>query len=207
MVCNAVFRAKRGDGLSIVPLLSGGLDSCLMTLLIQETGKEQKPLFINYGQLNANHELNMVNQHCEQFTITKPVALDISLYGKIISSGITNSEKDIVDEAFLPGRNMLLLLAASSFAVQNNCAAVSIGLLKEETAIFPDQTNDFLFSAEYAIEKALGERIEIVTPLRDFYKKDVIDLASSKGIVNYYSCHAGGQEPCGKCISCLEFKA
>jgi 7-cyano-7-deazaguanine synthase len=192
--------------LSIVTLLSGGMDSCLMSVLTKETGRDQKPLFINYGQLNYNYEYKSVMAHASQFGFQKPTVIDVSGYGKIISSGLTDSSKHIVDEAFLPGRNMLFLLIASSFALQNKCSAISIGLLREDTAIFPDQTNDFIYSAEQTIAKALGQKIEIAAPLRDFYKKDVIELAREKGIVASYSCHAGGEVPCGMCISCMEFK-
>ncbi|MBT3484240.1 MAG: 7-cyano-7-deazaguanine synthase [Desulfobacula sp.] len=192
--------------MSIVTLLSGGMDSCLMSVLTKETGRDQKPLFINYGQLNYNYEYKSVMAHASQFGFQKPTVIDVSGYGKIISSGLTDSSKHIVDEAFLPGRNMLFLLIASSFALQNKCSAISIGLLREDTAIFPDQTNDFIYSAEQTIAKALGQKIEIAAPLRDFYKKDVIELAREKGIVASYSCHAGGEVPCGMCISCMEFK-
>lgn len=192
--------------MSIVTLLSGGLDSCLMSVLTKETGREQIPLFINYGQLNYIREYKSVIDHASQFDLQKPTVVDVSGYGKAISSGLTDSSKHIVEEAFLPGRNMLFLLVASSFALQNKCSAVSIGLLREDTAIFSDQTSDFLFSAEHSIAKALGKKIEIIAPLRGLYKKDVIELAHEKGIVASYSCHAGGEVPCGTCISCMEFK-
>lgn len=192
--------------MSIVTLLSGGLDSCLMSVLTKEAGREQKPLFINYGQLNFNREYKSVIEHASQFGLQKPTVVDVSGYGKVISSGLTDSSKHIIEEAFLPGRNMLFLLMASSFALQNKCTAISIGLLREDTAIFPDQTNDFLYSAEQTIAKALGQKIEIIAPLRRFHKKDVIELAHEKGIVASYSCHAGGKVPCGTCISCKEFK-
>ncbi|NKC17170.1 MAG: hypothetical protein GKR94_34730 [Gammaproteobacteria bacterium] len=52
----------------------------------------------------------------------------------------------------------------------------------------------------------MGESIKIVTPLRDFYKSDVVSLAKEKGIYDSYSCHAGKALPCGVCISCLEFQ-
>jgi len=78
-------------------------------------------------------------------------------------------------------------------------------LLKEETTIFPDQRDDFLVIAENSIAMALGRKIKIITPLRDFYKKDIVNLAKSKGITNYYSCHTGNDIPCGKCISCQEY--
>jgi len=191
---------------STVVLLSGGLDSCLMSVLNKECGVEQKPLFINYGQLNFEKEYGAAIEHTRKFNLSKPALLDISGFGKVITSGLTDSNKNIVDEAFLPGRNMLFLLIGSSYALQNGCSSVSIGLLKEETAIFPDQTDDFILSAEYAISKALDKKIKVVTPLRDFYKGDVIALAREKGIYDSYSCHVGGDIPCGECISCVEFK-
>ncbi len=192
--------------MSTVVLLSGGLDSCLMSVLNKECGVEQKPLFINYGQLNFEKEYGAAIEHTRKFNLSKPVLIDISGFGKVITSGLTDSNKNIVDEAFLPGRNMLFLLIGSSYALQNGCSSVSIGLLKEETAIFPDQTDDFILLAEYAISKALDKKIKVVTPLRDFYKGDVIALAREKGIYDSYSCHAGGDIPCGECISCVEFK-
>lgn len=205
MVCNESVK-QGGIRLSIITLLSGGIDSCLMSVLTLETGREQKPLFINYGQLNCEREYKSVLAHADQFCLQEPTVIDVSGYGKTICSGITDRSKHIVDEAFLPGRNMMFMLIASSFAVQNKCSAISIGLLREDTSIFPDQTDDFLYSAEYAITKALGQKIEIIAPLRDFYKKDVIELAREKGIYATYSCHAGGEELCGECVSCIEFK-
>lgn len=192
--------------MSIVSLFSGGLDSCLMTLLIKENNIPQQPLFINYGQLNVNKEESICKSHCNTFNLPAPKILDINEYGKIITSGITDQKKDPVSEAFLPGRNLLFLLVASAYAFQNNYDTIAMGLLKEDTAIFPDQTNDFIFSAEYTIEKTLGKKINIITPLRDFYKKNIVELAKQKGINNYYSCHLGGNKACGECISCSEYK-
>lgn len=191
--------------MSVVTLLSGGMDSCLMSVLTMEAGVKQKPVFINYGQINIKKEVSAVRHHVNEFELPKCTEIDISGFGSVITSGLTDKNKNIVDEAFLPGRNLLFLLIASSFALQNNCRSVSIGLLKEDTAIFPDQTDDFLMSAEYTISKALGKTIEIVAPLRDFYKKDIIEMATEKGISSY-SCHMGGDEPCGVCISCQEFE-
>lgn len=205
MVCNESIKFG-GSDLSIVTLMSGGLDSSLMSVLTNESGEAQIPLFINYGQLNAEKEYKGALLHCKCFGFPKPTVIDISGYGQVITSGITDSKKDIVKEAFLPGRNMMLLLIASSFAVQNNSSVISIGLLDERTVLFPDQTDDFLISAEYTISKALGTKIEIVAPLRSFTKQDVIEMSKDKGIDGTYSCHSGNDEPCGKCISCQEFK-
>ena len=191
--------------MSIVTLMSGGLDSCLMAVLTKESGQKQIPLFINYGQLNIEKEFTSVKNNCKKFTLPEPTVMDLSGFGAVISSGLTNHDLDIVNDAFLPGRNFLLLLVAASVASQNNCDSISIGLLSEDTAIFPDQTDDFLMAAEYSISKAIDKKIEIIAPLREFHKENIIELAKEKGITDSYSCHAGGEEPCGICISCREF--
>lgn len=185
--------------------MSGGLDSCLMAVLTKESGQKQIPLFINYGQLNIEKEFTSVKNNCKKFTLPEPTVMDLSGFGAVISSGLTNHDLDIVNDAFLPGRNFLLLLVAASVASQNNCDSISIGLLSEDTAIFPDQTDDFLMAAEYSISKAIDKKIEIIAPLREFHKENIIELAKEKGITDSYSCHAGGEEPCGICISCREF--
>ena len=44
--------------MSIVALVSGGIDSSLMALLAKTEGIIQHPLFIDYGQLGREKELN-----------------------------------------------------------------------------------------------------------------------------------------------------
>ena len=125
--------------------------------------------------------------------------------GRVIHSGLTSTSLDVKEDAFTPGRNLMFLLMGSAYAYQVDAPTVSIGLLAERFSLFPDQRSEFLAQAERAIEAALGRRIRVVTPLAEFSKADVIKLAQEKGISGTYSCHAGGGEPCGQCISCLEF--
>ncbi len=192
--------------MSIITLLSGGLDSSLMSILIKERQIKQFPLFINYGQLNFNQEYSSAVSHCEEFDLGKLEMLDIKNYGMLIESGITNPKLDVITDAFLPGRNFLFILIATSYAYKMNANKISIGFLNEETSLFPDQSDDFLISVENTISKAYARKIEIITPLRNFYKKDVVSLAKKKGLTKYYSCHKGNEKPCGNCISCNEYK-
>ena len=84
-------------------------------------------------------------------------------------------------------------------------SAISIGLLNEELSLFPDQTKEFLIKAEDLISMITGRKLKILAPLMDFTKRDVVALAEKKGIIGTYSCHAGGETPCGECIACKEF--
>ena len=101
---------------------------------------------------------------------------------------------------------MLFLLIAAAYAYQVDADAVSIGLLHESTSLFPDQTAAFLHDAEDIIKRCMGRSIRVLAPLAAFHKVDVVALAKEKDIQNTYSCHMGGEEPCGECIACNEFK-
>ena len=191
--------------MSIVSLVSGGLDSSLMSVLAKENGNIQHPLFIDYGQLGIDKEWKSCQRIHEEFMLAKPYKMDISGYGKTILSGLTSKNKDIKSEAFLAGRNLVLLTMAAAYAYQNGANAVSIGFLKQDTAIFNDQTDEFLKKAQDTISFAMGFDVKILTPLRGFYKKDIVELAKQKNIYNTYSCHAGTDITCGKCIACEEY--
>lgn len=78
---------------------------------------------------------------------------------------------------------------------------VAIGILAN--SIFPDQTPEFLTSAQSSISTALGRNIKLIAPLIGLDKREVIMLSKKYSLpfnVTYY-CHSGKQYPCGICIS------
>lgn len=190
--------------MSIVNLVSGGLDSTLIGVMSHEEDIATHPLFIDYGQRAAQREWETCQAVHKQHHLPSPTRMDISGFGKVICSGLTSRTKDVKEDAFTPGRNLMFLLLGSSYALQVGAQAVAIGLLAERFSLFPDQRALFLVKAESAIQEALGHAIRIVTPLFNFSKTDVMRLAKEKGICGTYSCHAGTEVPCGRCISCLE---
>lgn len=192
--------------MGVVVLLSGGLDSSLIGILTQEKKQKVFPLFVNYGQRALEKEWNACKAICKEHNLPQPVKADLSGFGQLIETGLTSEELDVVKDAFTPNRNLLFLLIASSYAFQVGAGSVAIGLLNEETSLFPDQTSEFLINAERAIQTSLGKIIKVLAPLSSFSKADVLELANAKGLHNTYSCHIGGTKPCGTCISCKEIK-
>lgn len=191
---------------TLVTLVSGGIDSTLMSVLAKEQDFQLYPLFIDYGQLGAKLEWEACQYNHLKHNLPTPKKMALSGFGKLIHSGLTDKKLRVKEDAFLPGRNTLFLLAASSYAYQVKCKNVAIGLLSEEFKLFPDQTKDFIKSAQSFFSFEMEYDIKIITPLMDFNKAEVIKLAKSKKIDKTYSCHAGSEKPCGKCISCLEIK-
>jgi len=187
----------------VVALSSGGVDSSVTMLLLKKRNCSIFPLFVNYGQLSAEHEWNACQRTCE-FVGLKPERMDVQGFGKLIPSGITSRDCDVEQEAFLPTRNLLFLTLGAAYGYTKAAHVIAIGLLSNP--IFPDQTSDFVQDAQKTISKALGIDITILAPLISLDKSDTLRLARKYGLpIEYtYSCHSGGEKPCGRCISCKE---
>ena len=191
--------------MSIVSLVSGGLDSTVMALLTLEEGINQFPLFIDYGQLSQKKELGACLYNFQRYKLPSPKILQIKGYGELLSSGLTDSKKHIFEDAFLPCRNLMFLTVGAAYAHQCGAGAVAIGLLDETFSLFPDQTITFIREAQKLISISLGRSIRILTPLMSFSKADVVAIAKAKGLNKTHSCHAGTATPCGVCVACREY--
>ncbi len=190
--------------MAIVTLVSGGVDSTLMSLMAHEEGIVLHPLFVDYGQLGGAKEWGACQFLHEKHGLPRVTRMDVSGFGRTIPSGITNPKLRINEDAFLPGRNLLLVLAGAAHAYRVQADSVAIGLLDPEDHLFPDQTREFLKQCEVAIEVAMGKHISVLAPLIEFSKKDVLEMASARGLHNTYSCHSGDDGLCGKCVACVE---
>lgn len=191
--------------MSVVTLVSGGLDSTTMAALIQEQGLDQWPLFVDYGQLGREREIAACRVNLKRLGLPEPAVIDLRGYGAFLPSGITDASLHIQKEAFLPGRNAMFLLAAGSYGHRVNARTVYIGLLSEAYSLFPDQTESFIRDMETLLCRALGAEMRVIAPLMKFSKREIVAMAKELGISGTYSCHRGGAVPCGVCIACREF--
>lgn len=190
--------------MGIVTLVSGGFDSTLMSMMAQEEGIALFPLFIDYGQLGATKEWEACQRLHEMYKLPVAVRMDLSGFGNTIPSGITDPNLRINEDAFLPGRNLLFVLAGAAYAFKVQADSVALGLLDPSDHLFPDQTEKFVQESERMIEISMGKRISVLTPLIDFTKSDVLAMARVRGLKDTYSCHAGRDTPCGICVACIE---
>ena len=191
--------------MSMVTLVSGGLDSTVMALLAKEEGIEQFPLFIDYGQINRDKELGACQANFRRYDLPAPTVMKLDGYGALLSSGLTDRGKRIYEDAFLPCRNLTFLTMGAAYAYQRGSDTVGIGLLNDAYSLFGDQTRDFIKEAEALISRSLRQPIRISTPLMSFSKAEVVSIAKAQGISGTYSCHAGTEVPCGACIACREY--
>jgi 7-cyano-7-deazaguanine synthase len=192
--------------MKVITLVSGGLDSTVMSVLIQQEGLTQVPLFLNYGQLNLEREKNACLTNFRDHGLPAPRVIELPGYGAFFSSGLTDRSKRIHADAFLPGRNLLFLLCAAALAYEEEADALAIGFLDERLSLFADQRRDFAHSASQLLSTVMNRSIRILTPLMSMGKAEVLAIAKELGIRGTYSCHAGTLEPCGECVACREYK-
>lgn len=191
--------------MSFVALVSGGLDSTLMCALAREEGREVYPLFIDYGQIACERELAACKAAMAAADLPKPTVMDLSGFGRTIPCGLTSADYDVFLDAFLPGRNLLFLLAGAARAYSLGLDAVAIGLLSEDSALFRDQERVFVDQTQALLEHLLERPMPVLAPLMGMSKADVVALANRRGIDGAWSCHLAGCEPCGHCIACREY--
>jgi len=172
-------------------------------LLLKREGHDVHPVHVDYGHFAEGHEWLSCQNVCSFLGVNKPIKIGVRGLD-VIPSSLVKSGLDIEKDAFLPTRNLLFTVLGSAYAFSIGCEVVALGILANP--IFPDQKPEFFRSAEDCVSAALGKKIKILTPLIQLDKRETLKLAKKYGLpleITYF-CHAGTDQPCGKCISCKE---
>ncbi len=194
-----------------VTALVSGLDSAIMSGLLAREYDELTPLFVRAGLRWEDAERAALDRFFAALgapAVRPIVELELgatSLYGPHWSAG----DEDVPDATqpdeawYLPGRNLLLLSIAATYASLADIARVAIGILVSNP--FPDARREFLASFEQTARLALDYRVEVLTPLGQMHKEDVIRAGAGMPIEHALSCASpvvGGH--CGVCGKCAE---
>lgn len=203
-----------------VVLLSGGLDStiCLFRESQQILTDKVHALSFDYGQRNKL-ELTRACQIVEVarktygddlFTHT---VLSIPALSQLGDGALTNHGVDLkknhkratdYSSAFVPGRNVLFLATAASFAYKVGAKDIIIGCSRQG---YPDSKKPFIDAMAAAITVGLDTEINIVTPMAEKTKLqrlqsvDMID-GCWEAVGYSYSCYEGDDFACGECLAC-----
>lgn len=188
----------------VVTLVSGGLDSTVMSLVVREQGAELFPLFVDYGQLAARQEWSACKDVHRKLGLPTVKRVSLGDFGALVPCGLTDGTYPTREFAFVPGRNLLLALVGAVYAAGKSADGVAMGLLVPPARPFPDQTPRFVEACEAMLEVAVGRVVTILTPLIGFGKRDILVMAQRWSVEGTYSCHAGGAEACGRCIACMD---
>lgn len=200
---------------SIAVLLSGGLDSTvLLHKLIKDGNKVTQAYTFDYGQLH-NREIEYAKQIASEANIAWELIDIKSIFNNIDSpltpltagSIIKNVPYQEGGAAEVPNRNMVFLAIAAMHCKNNGIQGLAYAAHLNSDGIpsYPDCSPDFVIGMGAALE-AVG--IKLIAPfvMDSWTKKDIVRKGKELGIDfdKTYSCYLGGDEPCGKCATCIE---
>ena len=207
---------------NVVSVLSGGLDSTIMTyILVAKYGKERVyALSYNYGQKQIK-ELEMAAKTCQHLGIAHKV-LDLGILGDIVkdvSANIGGTDvamptiKDVLGDpqpkTYVPFRNMILNALAFSFAESNKASHVFTGLQVHDEYGYWDTSQRFVDAMNAVADQNRTHKVKLEAPFSLLSKYDEIMIAQELGNVRFdytltcYNPDENGHS-CGKCPSCSE---
>lgn len=207
-----------------VVLLSGGVDSSTCLAVALQDCEPTDVLAVNmyYGQ---KHDREMQSaRNIAAFYGVELMEVDLSvIFSKSDCSLLKRSNIAIPEgsyaeqqketdgkpvSTYVPFRNGLMLSAVASIAISVGASEIYYGAHADDAAgnAYPDCSTDFTNAINKAIYEGSGKTVSVIAPFITCNKSEVV----KKGLelnVPYeltWSCYNGGEEPCGKCGTCID---
>lgn len=198
-----------------VVLLSGGLDSAVTLYFAKKRGFKCFCLIFDYGQ-----------RHKKEIAAAKKIAETAACEFKVIKISLPWKGSALLDKkiklpassrrlpeeipvTYVPGRNIIFLSFALSYAESVGAKAIFIGAHSQDYSGYPDCRPEFYRAFIEAAKKGTksgveGKPVGIITPLINKNKAEIIKLGLKLGapLALSWSCYRGARRPCGKCDSC-----
>lgn len=194
-------------------LLSGGIDSAVLLDELLRQGSRVVPFYVRTGCIWDSCEMDAVRQILRAAAavhkrVDELVLLEMpleDLYGNHWSLSGENVPDDTTpDEAvFMPGRNPLLLLKPALWCQMHRIGRLALATLGNNP--FDDATPEFFAAFEGTLQRATGERVQIVRPFASMAKRSVLHLGRHLPLELTFSCLSPvNGAHCGACNKCAE---
>lgn len=199
-----------------VVVVSGGMDSTVLTYYADRLYEEIILISVNYGQRH-NTEL----EHAAR-TATKLGAEHhiVDLAGvRVLMSGSALTDDAVavphghytassMAATVVPNRNATLISVAYMAAVARGADAVLVGVHSGDHTVYPDCRPEFIDQLDRAL--ATGNegyaKVRLIAPFVHSTKMDICGLGERLGVAweDTWSCYEGGAVHCGRCATCVE---
>jgi len=197
-----------------VVVFSGGQDSTTCLAWARQRFAEVHALTFNYGQRHAA-EMDAARTIAARLGVHHEI-IDLSGFGMVSASALTRPAIAVradgglggLPSTFTPGRNLVFLTVAASYAVSHDSADLVTGVCQTDYSGYPDCRRATIDAVELAIK--LGNALDVFrihTPLMDLTKAQTVQLAVDLGALpllgESHTCYQGMRPACGTCPACL----
>lgn len=204
-----------------IVILSGGLDSTTCMGIAKAQGYELYPLTFDYGQRHKS-EIKNARQVAEFYGVAqRHKIVSLGFLKEFGGSALTDESIEVppagesgpvdsdIPVTYVPGRNLLFLSIATSYAEVTGAEAIYIGVNALDYSGYPDCRPEFIRKVEEVMALATrvgveGGPMRIETPLIHWSKADIIREGTRLGVPYQLttSCYNGQDAACGECDSC-----
>jgi 7-cyano-7-deazaguanine synthase len=204
-------RADRSLRRAVV-LLSGGLDSATVLYIAKEKGFKCFCLIFDYGQRHKKEISSAVKIARLAGSDYRIVKIAFPWKGSALLEKKVKIKRggEGIPDTYVPGRNIIFLSFALSYAEAISAQAIFIGAHIQDYSGYPDCRPQFFRAFEKVAStgtKAGVEKkgIRIEAPLIKKSKSQIISLGSKLKVPFELtrSCYDGKNHPCGRCDSCF----
>lgn len=203
-----------------VVLFSGGQDSTICLFFALQQYDKVYTLGFNYGQQHQAElkcRISILNNFGKKYpNLMSDTILDVRSFGSIAKSNLT-CQSGNANSFVVPGRNVMFLTYAASFAYLHECNHIVTGVCEMDYQGFPDCRRATMDATQTCLSLALDYPIEIITPLIHLTKAEEWKLADELGgkefidflVKETHTCYKGNHEDlhewgygCGECLAC-----
>lgn len=201
-----------------VVLLSGGLDSSTVLYQAKAEGWECYAIAFDYQQRHRRElEAATAIAHTAGADL-QLLSFDLRTMG---GSALTDNSINLpcdrsmtemaqnIPITYVPARNTIFLSFALAYAETKGAERVYIGVNALDYSGYPDCRPDYIQAMQEVFRLGTkqgreGQTIQIVTPLIDLKKTEIIQLGNKLGVPweKTWSCYAGTNTACGVCDAC-----
>lgn len=194
-----------------VVLLSGGMDSTVLTAELVRCGGPVVGLSIYYGQRH-DCELKAAAAVAEHLGIEHDV-IDASTVGAGLASALTDPamavpeghySADTMSATVVPGRNLLFAAIAVAHAASSGHQVVALAVHAGDHPVYPDCRPEFTTALGVLAHSTYG--VQVSAPYVRLTKAEICargaEVDAPMGLS--WSCYQGGEVHCGRCGTCVE---
>lgn len=195
-----------------VIIVSGGMDS--VTLLYDRKDDIALGISFDYGSKHNAKEIPFAALHCQRLGI-EHIIIPLGFMTKYFNSSLLEGGEEIPEGHYddenmkstvVPFRNGIMLSIAAGVAESRGLKNVLIANHGGDHSIYPDCRPEFINAINEATKAGTYIDVNVLAPYTNISKVDIARRGLALGI-NYdetWSCYKGGDEPCGKCGTCVE---
>lgn len=199
-------------------IASSGLDSTVAAAWAIKKGYEIELLHYKY-KCRAEKKENKHIQKIANYFNVKVTNINLNFFKDVIGGSSLlddnakiskkNDGKDGAEFAieWVPARNLVFMSIASAYAEAHNFDYIILGGNLEESGAYSD--NEYIFQKKFndllPNSLNLGHQVEVLTPLANLMKKDIVKLGKDVNAPLHltWSCYENNDLHCGTCGPCF----